>query len=557
MNPPNANPIIAANPPPPLVLPAHALQQILINNQPWQSQRGLNPPFGSLGPAYTQSYMEDRKTLDPPLPWTPSAADRRNALLAAQQQRNQLQTQYPVGSPLANLASPLALALISEEPAPSLDIARPRRKNVLVFDDLKTMSRWFTIGRGRPGCLIENPNINADVLNPNPAERLPWMRSVQIVQVTFIDNAQYHALAQPSSTRMEYAQEAFAELANAMGRMALRRLHIIVPPGIRVLQSIDDPGVWEITHIRGLTSFDVQADQWSVNPEVVRQLTTICKGQRVRWQPVGMAYQPIWRPPENMYTRPPNTRYDWRNLLQPTPIRSLLEIQHDWLNTTYTELHNRQLTQLKKSRSQKRTRLRQLRNAWANLDAYVVRGQNAFTARAIAEFAAETQQFQRMQRRALFNYTTADTRLNTLKAAQRPATELERRQLSQQIMSTTTRRRGTQRRLREAHLTLTEHTQRGLGLHWPTIARLIRARDDAQQTYHYARKERRAVHRGKDATVIRDIRRAARGQGPYPRLGPAVSEAGQLLDAAGDRVARQLRDVSPTESEIDPSPDFQ
>ena len=179
--------------------------------------------------------MEDRKTLDPPLPWTPSATDRRNALLAAQQRRNQLQTQYPVGSPLANLASPLALALISEEPTPPQDIARPLRKNVLVFDDLKTMSRWFTIGRGRPGCLIENPNINADVLNPNPAERLPWMRSVQIVQVTFIDNAQYHALAQPSSTRMEYAQEAFAELANAMGRMAIRQLHIIVLPSIRVL----------------------------------------------------------------------------------------------------------------------------------------------------------------------------------------------------------------------------------------------------------------------------------------------------------------------------------
>jgi len=82
---------------------------------------------------------------------------------------------------------------------------------------------------------------------------------------------------------MKYAQEAFARLANATGYMAVERLHIIVPADVRVLISINDPGVWEINHIWGLISFDIQADQWLVDANTIRQLKGICQGQRARW----------------------------------------------------------------------------------------------------------------------------------------------------------------------------------------------------------------------------------------------------------------------------------
>ena len=106
------------------------------------------------------------------------------------------------------------------------------------------------------------------------------MNSVWLIRVTFIDDAQYSARAQPSH-EMEYAQEAFVELANAMGRMAVRRIHIIVPAGIQAFMSIDDPRIWEITYIRGLDQFDIDLDRFSTNPTIISQLTRICTGQHV------------------------------------------------------------------------------------------------------------------------------------------------------------------------------------------------------------------------------------------------------------------------------------
>jgi len=111
----------------------------------------------------------------------------------------------------------------------------------------------------------------------------------------------------------------------------------------------------------------------------------------------------------------------------------------------------------------------------------------------------------------------------------------------------------------EAHCVLTGHTRGGINA-WPQVTNLKRAKDDAQRAYQYARKKRRAVHRGKNASVIRNVKRAAVGNSLFPCCANTEAHSAKvdpirLLNNAGDLIARQLRDVSPNKSDIDSDPD--
>lgn len=510
----------------------------------WQGQRQPNAQV-MLSGNHKAAYMHSRKLIDPPLPWKPSRQDMQNARQKAARQLEALQAWGG--------AQPLDIALIRPNPEKPLDLTKPERRRILVFDDLRSMASWFTTGPGRAELVdrVRYPNLSFD----SDPQRTSWQKDVQIIQVRFIDDARYSLENQVGWNRqphpvMEYAPEAFAALANAMPRMRLQRLHIIVPgPRFTIFRSVDDPGFWELTHIRGLVAFDITG---SIPASLRKHLQEICTNQE--WQPTGMAYQPNWAPDSQQLT-PGSTQAGTLNwpAIRASCRRTQTEKQHSAMSKRYHFLHSRHTFQRTNARNHKRNKLQALRSAIAELDAIQTHNNGPYTRDSHDKYDAETITLTARRDRDMQAYTHSSA-VYTGMVAQVPAIPGPQRAAARRAVDR------TQLSLIASQTTLLSHNKGGVeGFMKATQMSKKADYERALRKLRLARRQRRAAKRGVvDAAVLRDMQRECEGLGKMAmdgvlgekEMGMAETRTKSAVDEAGDRWGRLLGDVSDDESDV-------
>jgi hypothetical protein len=167
---------------------------------------------------------------------------------------------------LASVSQTLRLIYLSR-PHYALDktMRQPRSYfrigEVLEFGDLKTMAAFFQDGPGRDRTTLQK---------------------VRFISISYRDAAGWWKWT------TEYAYETFEGLHNNWHhmRISLLQLHL---PFYRTICSVDDPGVWSLLKIRGLSQLNILGPYGCIVPKVRSMLRTRTQKKRLfPWRPAGL-----------------------------------------------------------------------------------------------------------------------------------------------------------------------------------------------------------------------------------------------------------------------------
>jgi hypothetical protein len=173
----------------------------------------------------------------------------------------------------------------------------------LYFNDLRTLAAFFREGPGRDSALLPK---------------------VRFLSISYLDD---HAATYSWRRTTDYAYEAFELLYTSWHLMQVSWLHLCLPC-LDAISSVDDPGLWSLLKIRGLTHLTISGPHGCIVPRVRAWLKARTRKKKLfPWQPLG-----VENPGPN----------NWTALIKHRDDQPPWQQQYEWLNAQYKYLHDRE-----------------------------------------------------------------------------------------------------------------------------------------------------------------------------------------------------------------------